>query len=204
MAVDWVAESAWNGWPNGVEYALLRALQSIGDPHPYRIPPAGDHLEIDEPGFELKGWIGYGSSVKELDEHDPLLHGMDTGMPFLLASTQETLRVLPDTAGKCYFDREAPSQIVAETTGWSDQPDPSDHAVFSNGWRFKINIRRLLRFLAERQRCLILKVQINREKRRHGESHYEYKPPPVLLYLLHPDGHLESLEHHHRLGTEDR
>jgi hypothetical protein len=29
MLVDWVAESAWNGWPNGVEYTIKQHLPGI-------------------------------------------------------------------------------------------------------------------------------------------------------------------------------
>ena len=38
-------------------FSLLRALQTATDSHAYRIPDAGDELEIDEAGFQLKGWI---------------------------------------------------------------------------------------------------------------------------------------------------
>nr|VFJ72035.1 MAG: hypothetical protein BECKFM1743A_GA0114220_106171 [Candidatus Kentron sp. FM]VFJ73123.1 MAG: hypothetical protein BECKFM1743C_GA0114222_107031 [Candidatus Kentron sp. FM]VFK20361.1 MAG: hypothetical protein BECKFM1743B_GA0114221_106891 [Candidatus Kentron sp. FM] len=52
--------------------ALLRALQTADNPHEYKIPNDRDELEIDEPGFQLCGWIAipnWGSTG--LDEFDP-------------------------------------------------------------------------------------------------------------------------------------
>jgi hypothetical protein len=185
-------------------HALLRALQSIGDPHPYRIPPAGNDLEIDEPGFSLRGWIGETSGEKELDDHDPLLYWMYTGFPYIPQAVQEALDMRPDTAGKRYLDRTDPNQLVAEITAWSEPHEDKEHAAYSSGWRLQIKLDRLLNYLQAQQRSLILDVQIDRKEHRYGQKkHYDYKPPTVLLYLLHPNGHLETLEHHYCLGSTD-
>lgn len=185
-------------------HALLRALQSIGDPTPYRIPPAGNNLEIDEPGFSLRGWISETSGEKELDGHDPLLYGMNTGLPSFPQTVQEELGVRPDTAGKRYLDRSEPNQLVAEITTWSDPHEDKEGAEYSAGCRLQIRLDRLLSYLQAQQRCLILEVQIDRKEHRYGQkSNFDYKPPAVLLYLLHPNGHLETLEHYYRLGSKD-
>jgi hypothetical protein len=185
-------------------HALLRALQSIGDPTPYRIPPAGNDLEIDEPGFSLRGWISDASGEKELDSHDPLLYGMDTGLPVFSLAVQEKLGVRPDQAGKRYLDRSDPNQLVAEITTWSEPHEDKERAEYSSGWRLRIKVDRLLRYLRAQQRSLILEVQIDRKEHRYGqEENFDYSHPAVLLYLLRADGHLETLEHHYRLGPTD-
>lgn len=185
-------------------HALLRALQAIGDPTPYRIPPAGGDLEIEEPGFSLRGWIGETSGEKELDGHDPLLYGMDTGLPCLPQAVQEQLGVQPDSFGMRYLDCSDPNQLVAEITAWCEPHEDKEGAEYSSGWRLQIMRDRLLNYLRAQQRCLILEVQIDREERRYGqEKNFDYKPPAVLLYLLHPNGHLETLGHHYRLGPTD-
>ena len=51
--------------------ALLRALQSVDNPHDYRIPDAEDDLQINFDGFQLKGWIVDRSHDGRLDEQDP-------------------------------------------------------------------------------------------------------------------------------------
>ena len=185
-------------------HALLRALQAIGDPTPYRIPPAGNDLEIDEPGFSLRGWISETSGEKELDGHDPLLYGIDTGLPRFPQAVRDALSVQTDSAGKRYLDRSDPNQLIAEITTWSEPHEDKEGAEYSSGWRLQIKCDRLLNYLRAQQRCLILEVQIDRKEHHYGqEKDYEYKPPAVLLYLLHADGHLETLEHHNRLGPTD-
>jgi hypothetical protein len=185
-------------------HALLRALQSIGDSTSYRIPPAGDELGIDEPGFSLRGWIGETSGEKYLDGRDPLLYSIDTGLPYFPQTVQDAFGMRSDTAGKRYLDRTAPNQLVAEITTWSDSHEDRDGVEYSTGWRLQIKLDRLLSYLQAQQRCLILEVQIEREEHRYGQKKdFDYKPPSVLLYLLHPNGHLETLEHHYRLGAKD-
>ena len=183
-------------------HALLRALQTINDPMAYRIPPAGNHLEIDEPGFSLRGWISETSGEKSLDSHDPLLYDMNTALPRFPQAVQEELNVQADSFGKQYLDRVDPSQLVAKVTAWSDPHEDRESAEYSAGWQLKIKLDRLLSYLHAQQRCLIIEVQIDRKNQRYGqERNFDYIPPAVLLYLLHPNGDLETLEHHHRLGA---
>lgn len=185
-------------------HALLRALQSIDDPAPYRIPPAGHDLEIDEQDFSLRGWISETSSEKELDAHDPLLYGMDTGLPRFPRAVQEALGIQIDMTGTRYLDRTAPHVQIAGVTAWSEPREDRERAEYSAGWRLNIQIDRLLGYLQAQQRSLILEVQIDRKEHRHGqEKYFDYKPAAVLLYLLHADGRLETLGHHHRLGPAD-
>jgi hypothetical protein len=185
-------------------HALMRALQSINDPAPYGIPRAGHDLEIDESGFNLRGWIDDTSGEKKLDGRDPLLYGMDIGLPSFPQAVQEELNIWPDPLGKHYLDRSDPNQLIAEITTWSEPHEDKEGAVYSSGWRLQIKLDRLLSYLRAQQRCLILEVQIDREGHRYGQKkHFDYKPPAVLLYLLHADGHLETLEHHYRIGSAD-
>jgi len=189
--------------PNSA-HALLRALQTIGDPHAYRIPPAGDDLEIDVPGFSLIGWIGETSGEKELDDHDPLIYGMYIGLPKFPQAVQESLEVRPDSLGMRYWDCSDPNQLIAEITTWSEPHEDKKHAEYSSGWRLQIKLDRLLNYLQAQQRSLILEVQIDRKEQRYGQKeNFDYKPSTVLLYLLHADGHVETLEHNYRLGPTD-
>ena len=52
-------------------FPLLRALQTATNPHDYRIPDAGDDLEIDKSGFRLKGWVENCNFETGRDELDP-------------------------------------------------------------------------------------------------------------------------------------
>jgi hypothetical protein len=188
-------------------HSLLRALQSIGDPHAYRLPPAGDDLEIDEPGFVLTGWIGDRSHENQLDGRDPLLHLMSTGHSSFPRAVQEALGVQTDAIGKRYLEIQRSEVAIAEISAWSDLTHDTEYAEYSEGWRLWISIDRLLEYLRDQQRCLIIEFQIDREQRREerrGFGFSQYKPPATLIYILHPDGHLESLVHHCCLGSADR
>ncbi len=71
MAVDWVAESAWNGWPNGVEYA---------------VGPGGEFVQgVLEPGGGVEP-VELGGPQQALDHRRPLARPLRPGeQPVLLA-----------------------------------------------------------------------------------------------------------------------
>ena len=185
-------------------HALLRALQSINDSSAYRIPPAGNDLEIDEPGFSLCGWIGARSGEKGLDEHDLLLYGMDLYLPIFPKDVQEKLNVNTNKIGKKYFDSSNSSQLIAEVESWSDLHEDREGAKYSAGYRLKINIDRLLSYLQSIQRCLILEVKIDKKESNYGrERKHDYKPPEAILYLLHSDGRIETVEHNYCLRPKN-
>lgn len=130
---------------------------------------------------------------------------MSTSLPRFPQTVQEGLHVQSNPTGKRYLDRSDPHQLIAEIAAWSDPHEDKEGAEYSAGWRLQIKLDRLLSYLQAQQRCLILEVQIDRKERLHGqEKNIDYQQPPnVLLYLLHPNGHLETLEHHHRFGPTD-
>jgi len=183
--------------------ALLRALQTANDPHDYRIPPAGDDQEIDNPQFRLAGWLKHLGSTESLDRNDPLLYRMSAQLPILIPEIQEALRVRSEHVGIRYLDQVVPHRLVAEIHAWSDMPErDTKYDSFSQGWRLQIRTDRLLQLLTIKNTCLILKVQIRRDRRNHGKLDYDYAKTKALVYLLHPDGRLETLEHDRRLGQE--
>ncbi|NWB99607.1 hypothetical protein HX882_27380 [Pseudomonas gingeri] len=199
---DYRVESALVNFESA--HALLRALQNTGDPHSYRIPPAGDDLEIDDPMFNLQGWISETSREVRLDRRDPLIFNLDSGIPVFTTAVQDSLGIRLDDSGRCYVDRNNPEHLIAKVEAWSDPHEDREGAEYSTGWRLKIKLQQILPYLQAQQRCLILEVQIDRKERRHGqEKRNNYIPPAALLYLLYPDGRLETLEHNHRVGTNN-
>jgi hypothetical protein len=199
---DYRVESALVNFESA--HALLRALQNTGDPHSYRIPPAGDDLEIDDPMFNLQGWISETSREVRLDRRDPLIFNLDSGIPVFTTAVQDSLGIRLDNSGRCYVDRNNPEHLIAKVEAWSDPHEDREGAEYSTGWRLKIKLQQVLPYLQAQQRCLILEVQIDRKERRHGqEKRNNYIPPAALLYLLYPDGRLETMEHNHRVGTNN-
>ncbi|WP_457240855.1 hypothetical protein [Pseudomonas chlororaphis] len=184
-------------------HALLRSLQSADDPHSYRLPPAGSEHDLEWQGQSLNGWIEDISAETELDGRDPLLYRMNTGVSEFSDQVREDLGVIFNPINMQYIDQQS-GQVVAEARAWCEPYDDSENAQYAEGWQLKIDPQRLMYYLQQQNRCLILEVQINRKEKAHDEKKkYEYTPPSTLLYLLHPEGKLEALEHHHFLGQED-
>lgn len=184
-------------------HSLLRALQSADDPHDYRLPPAGREHDLEWQGQSLNGWIEDISGETELDGRDPLLYRMNTGISQFPEDVCADLGVSFNPASMQYADQHS-GQVVAEARAWCEPYDDTEHAQYSEGWQLRIDLQRLTKYLQRLNRCLILEVQFNRkEKTNDEEKKYEYAPPSALLYLLHPEGKLETLGHHHILGKED-
>lgn len=51
--------------------SLLRALQTTENVYDYKIPDAGDNLEINHTHYQLKGWIKDITDYYGIDEFDP-------------------------------------------------------------------------------------------------------------------------------------
>ena len=77
--------------------ALLRALQSVDNPHDYRIPDADDDLQIDCEGFQLKGWIVDRSRDSGLDEQDPWAGAIRYPPPAPAAYITDLMKLNSDT-----------------------------------------------------------------------------------------------------------
>ncbi|MEW9860446.1 hypothetical protein [Pseudomonas putida] len=184
-------------------HSLLRALQSADDPYSYRLPPAGSEHDLEWQGQSLNGWIEDISGETKLDGRDPLLYRMDTGISQLSEGVCADLGVKFNPASMQYADEES-GQVVASARAWCEPYDDTEDAQYSEGWQLRIDVQRLTKYLQRQNRCLILEVQINRKEKTSDEKKkYEYAPPNALLYLLHPEGKLETLEHHHILGRDD-
>lgn len=184
-------------------HALMRALQSADDPHSYRLPPAGGGLEIEFDDFSLQGWINDASAETALDGRDTLLYHMNTGIGTFPHHVCESLGVMAEVGSMRYVDM-ASNQLIAEARAWSEPHEDREGAEYSTGWQLRIIPTRLLQFLKNQNRCLILEVKIVRKEKRHDqEEKYGYTPPRVLIYLLHSNGRLETLEHYHCIGTDD-
>ncbi|MBH3344162.1 ATP-binding protein [Pseudomonas parafulva] len=184
-------------------HSLLRALQSADDPHSYRLPPAGSEHDLEWQGQSLDGWIEDISGETELDGRDPLLYRMNTGISQFPESVCAGLGVKYNSASMQYADQQN-GQVVAEARAWCEPYDDTEDAEYSEGWQLRIDLQLLTKYLQGLDRCLILEVQINRKEKTNDEKKkYEYAPPSTLIYLFHPEGKLETLEHHHILGKED-
>lgn len=177
--------------------SLLVYLHDTSTSYRTPLPTEDDRhdLEINEPGFQLLGWLtDLDHEGGRLEEHDPLrrirLRTVVPGREFqnALANTypahewQVSAHTLP-----------GPVTIIR----WSD--DPTDRPAspsprYTEGRQTLVHIPELLGFLSAVDKDLILKVIVSRHFRHHvslpDEQEERYDPGTARTYLLRRDGTL--------------
>jgi hypothetical protein len=187
--------------------ALVRALQTCADPNNFRLPEVKteyiDDVEIEEPGFQLRGWLSeHRQEESNLEETDPLRRidpgFTEPGSKFVAhheLSHAKHRRVLMRSDGT----------EVARIEAWSDQP-PSERGYrrvsYSDGQRTRVRIPELLDFLVAIQMDLILEVRLTRQyaERPWREEEHKYESGQSRIYLLRRNGTLETMEGRRQLG----
>jgi hypothetical protein len=103
--------------------ALLRALATTKNVYDYAIPSADNDMEIDAPGFVLKGWIVTQSDGSRLDEQDRWAGGVSfppsRPAPFIIELMQLT------TDADQRFWKDESQTCVVETEVWGYYDDAS-------------------------------------------------------------------------------
>jgi hypothetical protein len=190
--------------------SLLRALQTTAH-HRFQLPVEGIGLgefEISELGFELESWLEVKRQEEEaLDQFDPLTkqesrleHEFITiGSSFVKAMN---LNKLPSRWEYASTD----GLKIAYLEFWSDNLQERHVTnAFSSGKRWWVYVESLLEYLNQRDRDLIIEVQISHNRwnnqREEGE---EYDHGPTTIYLLRRDGTLETLDNRRDIRQADR
>ena len=180
-------------------FALLRALQTAIDLHAYRIPDAGDDLEIDESGFQLKGWVENRDFETGRDEFDPWAGAI--GYPPLKPAkfVRDLFQLEADRECRVW---QLQTEGVHKEVLWS-QVWGSDHGQYyetegEHGRRLQASHAFIAEFLGKVHMDLIIEVQIERRIRRdrYGRSkddYLEYVSPYYRIFILRADGQTYSL-----------
>jgi hypothetical protein len=125
--------------------ALVRALQTAGNPWSFRIPNEDDDSAIDSPPYRLVGWIGDIESDTGFDDQDPCAYdvrrirlkpGRELVEMFGLAPDADDARIW-----SCQSAAEA--GLIYET--WCDEPSPEEdyypRRVRSDGFRLWARVK---------------------------------------------------------------
>ena len=180
--------------------ALLRALQTAGNPNDYRIPPEGDNLEISEGGFKLEGWLRYVRIESGLDRKDPLRNDLSGSYvaPGLDFSYWADLVCSPDH--KYYWPKGHENEPVMIFECWDDLRESEGQRIgfYTDGYRLWVRIKSLLAYLHDRNHYLIVKCMIHRWTDKKGI--HEYVPGKAKIYIIRPDGTIETLRGCYRIG----
>ncbi len=180
--------------------ALVRALQTVGDPSAVRLPEEGTDLEIDSNPYFLKGWLAKVERDEHFDRGDPLRREVS---PIPLIPGAELSRVL----GLTRQDRPAylwtsasNANVSIEAEIWDDLPagryDERSRSVGSNGWRLWMRARDVQDFMIEEQKDVVYEVRIERRIREPYSTEYDWSGKKRKtfdkIFLFRRDGILEQ------------
>ena len=183
-------------------FALLRALQTATRSRDYRIPDAGDELEIDEAGFQLKGWVEYRDSETRLDEFDPWAGAIR--YPSLKPAKFVCDLFQLEADKECRVWRieteEDRKEVLWEQIWGSDQSQDNQYyeTEGEHGRRLQASHAFITELLGKVNMDLIVEVQIERRiirdryERSKGD-YLEYVPPYTRIFLLRADSRTYSL-----------
>ncbi|MDQ4144432.1 MAG: hypothetical protein M3198_11935 [Actinomycetota bacterium] len=191
--------------------ALMRALQTA-PPREFRLPYAGEdnHYsggEINEPGFQLLGWLEQLEKNREgLDRHDPYAGKIPSSRTIPEPSFLMQSNLVADATG-CRFRAGDDLRIRVEI--WSDgSPLGSrrEERETSDGQRTWVRIADLLDYLRRRQMDLILEVGVDmfgRSKPGRASNEEDKGYDESRIYVLKEGGTFERIGRRRRVGSND-
>ncbi|QGM99706.1 AVAST type 3 anti-phage nuclease/ATPase Avs3a [Methylocystis parvus] len=173
--------------------ALLRALASAKDVNDYAIPSADGDMEIDEPGFELKGWIFDHNGDRRLDEKDRWAGGVSFPPPRPAPFIVERMRLDTDADLRFWKDQSKICVMESQVWGYYDEAKRHESSNPNRGSRLQVSASFVGSMLGELDRDLIIEVQIERRRRyqpyESGEKDDDERiKTSAKLYLLGKDG----------------
>lgn len=182
--------------------ALVRALQTATNPRDYRIPDAGDELEIDDSGFRLQGWIEDPESETRRDEVDPWAGAIRYPPLKPAGFVRDLFRLQSDTESRVW---QIEVEGVQEEVLWSQIWGSGGYEEYGyyetegeHGTRLQASQAFIFELLAEVKMDLIVEVQIERRLLRSsyepsGNESPGYQPKAHRIFLLRDDGRTYSL-----------
>jgi hypothetical protein len=171
--------------------ALLRAL-TTANAHDYSIPSADGDLEIDEAGFELKGWVSDHSEERRLDENDRWAGGISFPPPRPAAFVVELTNIGTDADERLWKDSHQTCIMETQVWGYYDEAKRHEGGNPDRGSRLQASVPFITSMLDKLNRDLIIEIQIERHRRYQPYESFEKDdderiPTRAKLYLLGKD-----------------
>jgi hypothetical protein len=175
-------------------------LQTATNPHDYRIPDAGDELQIDHNGFQLKGWIApddhFGSGI---DEQDPWSGAIRYPPTRPAQFVVNLMNLKSDSERRVWYPANGQSTIpVLWSQVWGHYNEKEDGDEEESGRRIQASPQFITDFLRKVDMDLIVEVEM---ERRYSHSRYESRkedsigfiPGSARLFLIKSDGKLFTI-----------
>ncbi|SDC62473.1 NACHT domain-containing protein [Cupriavidus sp. YR651] len=176
--------------------SLLRALQSIDDPHDFRIPSAGDErAEIDAGAFQLRGWIKDDHNDSGLDESDFWAGTTRFPAPEPAAFVVEKFGLRTDSDRRHWH---VPEAVVAafRSQVWGMRAERRSSEPPS-GRKLEVSSEFISELLTAVDMDLIIEVQVektNPSRFRNGDSDEPARiPSSSRIFVVKADGTIDTL-----------
>lgn len=180
--------------------ALQSALQTCANPNNFRLPGEGPEMgsdaEIDEPDFQLRGYVEFvRREIEGLEEHDPLRRiSLGFARPGEIFMASMGLREERDGRDLCLPD----GTLVSRVRAWSDQPPEDDRygrGTFGSGGQVVLDRALLLAFMRKRGMDVVFEVRIARQFSEQFSTQKEepYDFGTSKIFLLRQSGELQRL-----------
>jgi hypothetical protein len=173
--------------------ALMRALQSCEDHHDYKIPEyEEDDMEFKSDKFILKGWLGYPSGSKGLDDFDA--RSADISYPIISVGTS----VMTDLKLVSEFNtwkEIGKTKEVLRCENWSTDRGERDEYTDQSGMRLKADLIFLTHACEKYKSDLIIEMAIDRDiiiSSRGGSNNYG--KPFIKILIISADGTIRTTD----------
>ncbi|MCY4287829.1 MAG: hypothetical protein OXC63_04490 [Aestuariivita sp.] len=178
--------------------SLVRALQTATNPMDYRIPPAGDELEINAGAFQLQGWVATDSRGEGIDEYDSwagVVHFPSIRPASWLC---DEFDLSSDSEYRVWHNRSDPDGVQFRSLTWGRKEREWELRTAETGSRLEMQRDALLACLERLDRKLVFEIQVKREFRRDSYRNHErpigtYAPPYTLILTMDSDGTFRTI-----------
>ncbi|TYL41147.1 AVAST type 3 anti-phage nuclease/ATPase Avs3a [Dickeya sp. ws52] len=185
--------------------SLLRALQTTENVYDYKIPDAGDNLEINHAHYQLKGWINDITEYYGIDEFDPWAGNVRFPVPEPAPFVIDAMKLYTDKdhrvwSSTSYVEPEMISSIWGHRSGKNDEEKMYCYKLCAS-------VNFIKSALATFKMDLILEVNVDRYSRnsryeRSNGNELDNIPSSTRLFLFRHDGTIQTLYGNYRVGEE--
>ncbi|EEW7591936.1 hypothetical protein D6Z18_21360, partial [Escherichia coli] len=185
--------------------SLLRALQTTKNVYDYKIPDAGDSLEIDHAYYKLRGWIKGITEYYGIDEFDPWAGNVRFPIPEPASFIIDVMKLTTDKDHRVWYSPSSVEPAMVSSI-WGHLSGKNDEEK-SHGYRLSASIRFIKSALATFKMDLILEVDVDRYSRnsryeRNNENGLDSIPSSTRLFLFRHDGTIHTLYGNYRTGEK--
>jgi hypothetical protein len=188
----------------GKAQSLVSVLNDFENYRWYAIPSKEEsEHSIDEDGFVLKGFHNkIEPSDGGMDDNDTFANGIAkyARIPGDFITMHFNLKISDDFQFSYMPDNTTPITIFENWNACMERESTEDR---SSGHHFMIDKKSMLEILQKHNLCLLIECAVNRSKEKNYSKEKNKYSKFISLYLLYPNGKIESTRRSINLREED-